>query len=116
MLPRRRADTTEMTDRLRLGTGVTEQERNTVISLLGPLWTRLRSFRDAAIDLELSVKGRTSTDPRTTLTCQIAGRTSLTATSTHTDLRQAIIAVRDNLVGQLDGPTAHRHDHRPRRP
>jgi hypothetical protein len=103
-----------LTRRPRLGTGFAESERTWVTRRLTPLTTRLRSFPDAAVELDLSVKDRDGTDPRVTLVCQINGRTRLVATAAAHTLGTAVIEVRDDMIRQIAGARAAKVWRRPR--
>lgn len=94
--------------RLRLGTGFTDSERDQIVECFIPLWTRLRSFEHAAVQLELSVKGRGGADPLVTLTCEIADRPGLVATSSAHDVTAALFEVRDGLMHQVQDAKTRR--------
>jgi hypothetical protein len=68
---------------------------------LAPLSTRLRSFPDTAVELDLSIKDRDGADPRVTLVCQITGETRLVATAAAHRLGAAVIEVRDDMIRQV---------------
>jgi len=88
--------------RLRLATGFAESERERIVEQFSTLATRLRSFDDDAIDMELSVKERDGADQRVTLELWVAGRTRLVATSSHSELDRGLREVRDDMVRQID--------------
>jgi hypothetical protein len=94
--------------RLRLGTGFTDSERDQIVECFTPLWTRLRSFEHAAVQLELSVKDRGGADPLVTLTCEIADRPGLVATSSERDVTAALFEVRDGLMHQVQDAKTRR--------
>ena len=102
-------------DRLRLGTGFDESERPAVIERLGALETRLGSFPEETLELELSIKERDGADQRLTLECWMAGRTRLVSTSASTPLERALIEVRDDMVRQITDATNRREPRNNRR-
>lgn len=109
--------TTDIIEQLRLGTGFTDSDRVMIASRLAPLAARLRSFRDQAVELELSVKDRSGTDPRVTLECWIPSHARLVATSKAPDLQSALAEVRDDLSRQLDDVKGRRESrNRPHTP
>ncbi|MDQ6725806.1 MAG: HPF/RaiA family ribosome-associated protein [Actinomycetota bacterium] len=86
---------------LRLGGGVQMDERAGIVAGWHRLDERLRSFRAGSVDLELTVKERATPSQHTTLEAWIAGEPRLVATSTHADLTQALIEVRDDMIRQV---------------
>lgn len=48
---------------------------------LAPLVTRLHSFADTAVELDLSIKDRDGADPRATLVCRVTRQTRLVTTA-----------------------------------
>jgi hypothetical protein len=103
-----------LTRRPRLGTGFAESERTWVTRRLAPLTTRLRSFPDTAVELDISVKDREGADPRVTLVCRITGQTRLVATAAAHTLGTAVIEVRDDIIRQVAEARAAKAWHRPR--
>ncbi|WP_086667416.1 Fis family transcriptional regulator [Lentzea kentuckyensis] len=97
-------DTAVVAQRLHLATGFVASERGWVVERLAALGSRLRSFRDDQIDLEISVKDRRGVEQRVTLECWInrTPRLHLVATSSERDLPGALNEVRDELVRQVD--------------
>jgi hypothetical protein len=91
-------------ERLHLATGFLASERDWVVRRLGALGSRLRSFPDTEIDLEISLKDRHGTDRRVTLECWISRtpRLHLVSTSTAKELAAALNEVRDDLIRQVD--------------
>lgn len=89
---------------LHLATGFLSSERGWVVERLAALGSRLRSFRDDQIDLEISVKDRQGVEQRVTLECWInrTPRVHVVATSSERDLPAALNEVRDELVRQVD--------------
>ncbi|GAA3463644.1 HPF/RaiA family ribosome-associated protein [Saccharothrix longispora] len=90
--------------RLHLGTGFLAPERDWVVEHLVALGSRLRSFRDDQVDLEISLKDRDGAEQRVTLECWInrTPRLHLVATSSERDLSAALNEVRTELVRQVD--------------
>lgn len=94
-------DTADVESTLRIGAGFRPGERAGILTALGSLDARLRSFRPDAVGLELSIKERDEPSQRTVLEAAIAGWPRLVATSTHATLDQALIEVRDDLIRQI---------------
>lgn len=90
--------------RLQLKTGFLASERDWVSGHLAALGSRLRSFRDDQVELEISLKDRRGVEQRVTLECWInrSPRLHLVATSSKRDLPAALSEVRDELVRQVD--------------
>jgi ribosome-associated translation inhibitor RaiA len=86
---------------LRLGTGFEAQERDRIVAGWSNLTSRLGSFRQGTVELELSVKERETPSQRTVLEAWIAGSDRLVATSEEPDLDKALNEVRDDLIRQL---------------
>ncbi|NKE60360.1 HPF/RaiA family ribosome-associated protein [Lentzea sp. PSKA42] len=97
-------DTAVITKRLHLATGFLANERDWVAERLAALGSRLRSFRDEQVDLEISVKDRRGVEQRVTLECWInrTPRLHLVATSSEKDLPAALNEVRNELIRQVD--------------
>jgi hypothetical protein len=89
-------------ERLRLGTGFSDDERDGIVARLSVLDRRLASFRAESVDLELSVKERGTPSQRVVLECWIPGWPRTVATSTRPGLDEAVVEVRDDLVSQLN--------------
>lgn len=90
--------------RLHLATGFLASERDWVVHRLAALETRLRSFSDTQVELEISLKERHGADQRVTLECWInrTPRLHLVSTSSARDLAMAVSEVRDDLIRQID--------------
>jgi len=86
---------------LRLGKGFESQERDGIVAGWSKLTSRLGSFPQGTVELELSVKERAMPSQRTVLEAWITGTDRLVATSDEPDLDKALIEVRDELVRQL---------------
>lgn len=86
---------------LRLGSGFGAEERDRIVAGWSSLTSRLGSYRQGAVELELSVKERATPSQRTVLEARIAGSDRLVATSDQSDLDNALTEVRDDLIRQL---------------
>jgi len=86
---------------LRLGNGFGQDERGPIVEGWASLDARLRSFDAGTVDMELSVKERGEASQRTVLEVWISGQPPVVATSSETDLGQALHEVRDDLIRQL---------------
>lgn len=97
-------DTAVIANRLHLATGFHADERDWVVQRLAALGSRLRSFRDDQVDLEISLKDRRGVAQQVTLECWISRtpRLHLVATSSDTDLPAALNEVRNELIRQVD--------------
>jgi ribosome-associated translation inhibitor RaiA len=97
-------DSTVVSQRLRLATGFHVSERDWISERLAALGARLRSFPDAQIDLEISLKDRDGADQRVTLECWIrrATRLHLVSTSSAQELAVALNEVRTSMIRQID--------------
>ena len=106
--------------RLNLATGFSSSERDWIVQRLAALGSRLRSFPDTQVELEISVKERHGAGQRITLECWISRnpRLHLVSTSAARDVTAAVGEVRDDLIRQIDDAktrTEHHgnHDRRP---
>jgi ribosome-associated translation inhibitor RaiA len=97
-------DPTMITQRLHLATGFHTSERDWIVDRLAALGSRLRSFRDGQVDLEISLKDRDAADQQVTLECWISRtpRLHLVATSSARDLPTALNEVRVDMIRQVD--------------
>ena len=86
---------------LRLGSGFNADERDRIVAGWGRLTSRLGSFPNGSVELEISVKERATPSQRTVLEAWVAGRDRLVATSEEADLDKALTEVRDDLIRQL---------------
>lgn len=91
-------------ERLHLATGFLDAERDWVVERLGALGSRLRSFDDSEVDLEINLKDRNGAGQQVTLECWIrrTPRQHLVATSSAAELATAINEVRTELIRQVD--------------
>lgn len=96
--------TTVVAERLHLTTGFLDVERDWIVQRLGALGTRLRSFADNEVDLEINLKDRNGAGQQVTLECWIrrVPRLHLVATSSAAELATAINEVRTELIRQVD--------------
>jgi hypothetical protein len=86
---------------LRLGSGFEADERDRIVASWGRLSSRLGSFANGVVEIEVSVKERATPSQRTVLEAWIAGSDRLVATSAEADLDKALTEVRDDLIRQL---------------
>jgi hypothetical protein len=89
-------------DQLRLGTGVTDDERERILGRLRKLDRRLKRFPADATELELSVKERDTPSQKVTLECWLPGFPKFVAASQLPDLRDALMDCREDLWRQID--------------
>jgi hypothetical protein len=90
-------------ERLRVVPEFRADERDHLVALLfGRLERRLAHWRPDQVELELSVKDRGVPGQRTVLECWISGAPRQVATSTLSDLDQAVVEVRDDLFRLLN--------------
>ncbi|WP_236703329.1 HPF/RaiA family ribosome-associated protein [Lentzea aerocolonigenes] len=102
--------------RLHLAAGFHASERDWVVDRLAALGSRLRSYRDDEIDLEISLKDREGAEQHVVLQCWISRdhRLHLVATSSQRRLPAALNEVRDELIRQV-GETKTRTEPRSNR-
>lgn len=86
---------------LRLGHGFDASEWDRIVDGSGPLTSRLGSFSNGTVELEISVKERGKPSQRTVLEAWIAGQDRLVATSEQPEIDRAIVEVRDDLIRQI---------------
>lgn len=90
-------------ERLRIVPEFKEDDRRWILPILtGKLDRRLSRWDAEQVELELSVKDRTTGQQRVVLEAWIAGLPKFVATSTEADLTNAIADIRDDLFTQLD--------------
>ena len=95
-------------DQLRLGTGFTESERGRIVERLSKLNRRLKRFPADGTWMELSVKERDSSSQSVTLECELPGFAKFVATSSESDLRDALMDVREDLWRQINDAVTKR--------
>jgi ribosome-associated translation inhibitor RaiA len=95
---------TVVAERLHLATGFHSTERDWIVGRLSALGSRLRSYGDSEVDLEINLKDRNGAGQQVTLECWIrrSPRLHLVATSSAADLATAINEVRTELIRQVD--------------
>lgn len=91
-------------ERLRLSTGFAASERDWVAERLAALGSRLRSFQDGQVELEIGLKDRHGTGQQVTLECRLhrLPHLHLVATSSAQDLSVALNEVRNDMIRQVD--------------
>lgn len=104
---------TVVAERLHLATGFLEAERDWIVERLGALGSRLRSFADSDVDLEINLKDRNGAGQQVTLECWIrrTPRLHLVATSSAAELASAINEVRTELIRQVDDAKTRTEPH-----
>jgi ribosome-associated translation inhibitor RaiA len=97
-------DPTVIAQRLHVATGFLSSERDWIVHRLAALGSRLRSFPDSQVELEISLKERNGPGQRVTLECWInrTPRLHLVSTSSASELAVALNEVRDDLIRQVD--------------
>lgn len=88
-------------DRLQLGTGFSDDERDRVIERLAQLGRHLARFPADGTYLELNVKERGTTSQSLSLVAELPRYGRLVATSQEDDLRAALADVREDLIRQI---------------
>lgn len=89
-------------DQLRLGGGFRDGEREGIVNRLEKLNRRLRTFPADGTDLLLSVKDRETTSQKVTLECGLPHFPRVVATSHESDLKAALMEVREEVWRQID--------------
>lgn len=109
-------DASVIAQRLHLASGFHSSERDWVVDRLAALGSRLRSYRDDEVELEISLKDRKGAEQRVMLQCWInhGHRLHLVATSAQRELPAALNEVRDELIRQV-GETKTRTEPRSNR-
>jgi ribosome-associated translation inhibitor RaiA len=87
---------------LRLNGGIDAKERDRIVAAWGSLTKRLQSFDRDAVELELSVKERSTPSQRMVLEARIARGGRFLVTSEEADFNKALTEVRDDLMRQLN--------------
>lgn len=95
-------------DQLNLGTGFAESERDRIVARLAKLNRRLKRFPADGTWLELSVKQRDTSSQSVTLECEVPGFAKFVATSSESDLRDALMDVREDLWRQINDAVTKR--------
>jgi ribosome-associated translation inhibitor RaiA len=87
---------------LRMSGEFNEAERPRILERLDKLNRRLKKFPADGTDLHLTVKDRDSTGQKITLEAWLPNFGHIAATSTESDLRAALMDVREDLWRQID--------------
>lgn len=95
-------------DQLALGTGFQPSERERIVERLSKLNRRLKRFPADGTRLELSVKERDNSGQSVTLECEVPGFAKFVATSQESDLRDALMDVREDLWRQINDAVERR--------
>jgi ribosome-associated translation inhibitor RaiA len=98
-------------DRLRLGPGFHEADRERVQTELSSLGRHLVHWSPDRVDLQVSVKDRGGPQQTVTLEAWLPGWPSQLAHSTASDLGRALIEVRQEMIRRLEDGKAKRHPH-----
>jgi len=96
-------------DRLFLGRGFQESERERIVDRLSQLNRHLRRFPADATALDLAVKDRDSTSQVVTLELEVPGFPRFVAKSNESDLRDALADVRHDLIQQIESTVGKRN-------
>lgn len=99
-------------DRLRLGTGFRDDERDRVLEQLQALEKRLAHFKPDSVDLEISVKERDGADQKLTLEAWIGGLPHFAVSSSSPEMAIALREVREELARQIGDAIDKRDPHR----
>ncbi|MFE6613532.1 HPF/RaiA family ribosome-associated protein [Amycolatopsis sp. NPDC057786] len=99
-----RKDLGLITERLHLGAGFSASEHEWVAERLAALGSRLRSFSEGQVDLEISVKDRHGAGQQLTLECRLHRFPGLhlVAGSSAPDLPVTLNEVRTDMIRQVD--------------
>ena len=95
-------------DQLALGNGFEESERDRIVERLSKLNRRLKRFPADATTLELQVKERNNSGQTVTFIAQLPGYAQFVATSTESDMRDALMDVREDMWRQIDDAVTRR--------
>jgi ribosome-associated translation inhibitor RaiA len=97
-----------LAERLRLGFGFSAAHRDHVLGLLSSLDRHLARWDPDQVDLEISVKDRHGPEQKITLEAWLPKWPPLVAHSTITDVDQAVVEVRRELIRQIEDEKAKR--------
>ncbi len=95
---------------LQLGAGFSADERARVVDRLSKLNRRLKRFPADGTQLHLSVKERDTPAQSVTLECRVPRFAPFVATSRESDLRAALMDVREDLWRQIDDAVTKRRE------
>lgn len=87
---------------LRFDGGFTEREEDRVRARLEKLNRRLKRFPADATELTIGVKDRDTTSQKVTLECSVPNFPRFVVTSQESDLKDALMDVREDLWRQID--------------
>ncbi|MGI8574100.1 MAG: hypothetical protein ACR2MA_01890 [Egibacteraceae bacterium] len=87
---------------LRFDGGFTEREQDRVRARLEKLNRRLKRFPAEATELTIGVKDRDTTSQKVTLECSVPNFARFVVTSQESDLKDALMDVREDLWRQID--------------
>jgi ribosome-associated translation inhibitor RaiA len=99
---------------LRLGGGLGDSDRERVLADLEGLAHHLSGWRPEQVDVEVSVKDRSSAQQRVTLNAWLMGWPHLVATFSDNDLDHAVRQARKELIRQIEGERDRQKPHRRR--
>src|SRR5665213_3075334 len=88
--------------RLRLGPGLTDNDRQQVLDVLSSLNRHLEHWKPEQVDLRLSVRDRDYLDQRVTLEVWLPGRHTLLAHASDRDLDRALVEVRKIAIREIE--------------
>jgi hypothetical protein len=88
--------------RLRLGPGLAESDRQQVLEVLTPLNRHLKHWKPEQVDLRLSVKDRDYLDQRVTLEIWLPRRHTVLAHGSDRDLEKALVEVRKVAIREIE--------------
>lgn len=97
-------------EQLVLGSGFAESERDRIIERFSKLSRLLKRFPADGTWLELSVKERDNASQSVTLICELPGLSKLVATSSESDLRDALMDVREDMWRQINDAASRRKE------
>lgn len=107
-MPTNPPDASAIGDRLRLGTGFHEADRQKVIDRLGALERHLASYSPDDVKVDVFVKERDGAAQQVTLECVLPGLSPTIAKSSHPELSSALVEAREELIRQLSDATGKR--------
>ncbi|WP_214364451.1 HPF/RaiA family ribosome-associated protein [Pseudonocardia sp. H11422] len=102
--------------RVRLGVGFGLTDRDRVLRGLSGLAKHLSGWDPEQVDLEVSVKDRERPEQRVTLNLWLTGWPHLVAGSRLTDLDQALVEARKDLIRRIEDEKSRRGPHKRRAP
>lgn len=101
-------ETPASVEQVRIVSEFRSDEHERVRGILSQLDRPLSRFDADQVDLELSIKERDSSTPKTVLECWIAGWPRMVATSRERDVPSAVAEVRKDLKRQIDDAVSRR--------